>query len=55
VHPGVTVDDVVAATGFDLTIPDDVSTSREPTDEELAIIAELDPKGTRLKEVPEPE
>ncbi|MBV9869599.1 MAG: CoA-transferase [Frankiaceae bacterium] len=54
IHPGVSVDDVVAATGFDLEIPSDVPTSREPTDDELAIIASLDPKDTRLKEVPEP-
>jgi acyl CoA:acetate/3-ketoacid CoA transferase beta subunit len=52
-HPGVSVDDVVSATGFELTIPDDVPTSREPTAEELEIIAELDPRGSRLKEVPE--
>jgi acyl CoA:acetate/3-ketoacid CoA transferase beta subunit len=53
VHPGVSVDDVVAATGFDLSIPADVPTSRLPTDDELAIIAELDPDGARHREVPE--
>jgi acyl CoA:acetate/3-ketoacid CoA transferase beta subunit len=53
VHPGVTVDDVIAATGFALAIPADVPTSRLPTDDELAIIAELDPRGSRSKEVPE--
>jgi acyl CoA:acetate/3-ketoacid CoA transferase beta subunit len=52
-HPGVSVDDVVAATGFELAIPDDVPDSRLPTDTELALIAELDPRGTRNKEVPE--
>ncbi|HWB66608.1 MAG TPA: CoA-transferase [Mycobacteriales bacterium] len=52
-HPGVTVDDVVAATGFELAIPDDVPTSREPTADELAILAELDPDGARNAEVPE--
>jgi acyl CoA:acetate/3-ketoacid CoA transferase beta subunit len=52
-HPGVSVDDVVTATGFELDVPDDVPTSREPTPEELEIIAELDPRGSRLKEVPE--
>ncbi|HVV75686.1 MAG TPA: CoA-transferase [Mycobacteriales bacterium] len=52
VHPGVSVDDVVAATGFEIVVPPDVPTSREPTDAELAIIAELDPKNTRGKEVP---
>jgi hypothetical protein len=51
VHPGVTVDDVVAATGFELVIPDDVPVSREPTEEEQAIIAELDPAGARHREV----
>ena len=53
VHPGVTVDDVVAATGFELAIPDDVPESRLPTDEELRLIREvLDPRGLRDKEVP---
>ncbi|HTR71559.1 MAG TPA: CoA-transferase [Mycobacteriales bacterium] len=53
VHPGVTVEAVVAATGFELVVPDEVPTSREPTDAELAIIAELDPSGARLTEVPD--
>jgi acyl CoA:acetate/3-ketoacid CoA transferase beta subunit len=51
-HPGVSVDDVVAATGFSLVIPDEVPESRLPTDGELAIIAELDPRGSRDREVP---
>ena len=57
VHPGVTVDEVVAATGFELALPEgDVPTSREPSYAELVIIREmLDPKGLRFKEVPEPE
>ena len=55
-HPGVTVEDVVAATGFELVIPDEVPTSRLPTPEELRLLGEvIDPKGTRLREVPEPE
>jgi acyl CoA:acetate/3-ketoacid CoA transferase beta subunit len=53
-HPGVSVDDVVAATGFDLVISDDIPESRLPTAEELATISELDPSGARLKEVPDP-
>ncbi len=52
IHPGVTIDDVVAATGFDLVIPDVIEETRHPTDEEMAVIAELDPKGTRRREVP---
>jgi acyl CoA:acetate/3-ketoacid CoA transferase beta subunit len=55
VHPGVTVDEVVASTGFELEIPADVPTSREPSLQEQIIIREvLDPKGLRFKEVPNP-
>lgn len=55
VHPGVTVDDVVSATGFELVIPDDVPESRMPTATELELIREvIDPKGLREKEVPNP-
>jgi acyl CoA:acetate/3-ketoacid CoA transferase beta subunit len=56
VHPGVTVDEVRQSTGFELDIPADVPTTREPTTEELIVIREvLDPKGLRFKEVPNPE
>ncbi|MBZ5736254.1 CoA-transferase [Nocardioides sp. TRM66260-LWL] len=55
VHPGVAVEDVVAATGFALAVPDEVPTTREPSAEELVLIREvLDPKGLRFKEVPLP-
>ena len=55
VHPGVTVDDVVAATGFDLVIPDDLPESRLPTATELQLIREvIDPEGLREMEVPNP-
>ncbi|HEY4398034.1 MAG TPA: CoA-transferase, partial [Acidimicrobiia bacterium] len=51
-HPGVTVDEVVAATGFELVIPDDVPESRLPTDEELRLIRDvIDPNDLRSKEV----
>ncbi|MET9000812.1 CoA-transferase [Amycolatopsis sp. Hca4] len=51
-HPGVTRDDVVAATAFDIDFTG-TGTSREPTDEELRLIREvLDPKDLRDKEVP---
>lgn len=53
VHPGVTVEDVRDATGFELDVPADVRTTREPTTEELILIREvLDPRGLRFKEVP---
>jgi acyl CoA:acetate/3-ketoacid CoA transferase beta subunit len=52
-HPGVMVDEVVAASGFELVIPDDVPESRLPTDDELRIIRDvIDPNDLRSKEVP---
>jgi acyl CoA:acetate/3-ketoacid CoA transferase beta subunit len=56
VHPGVTVDNVREATGFDLQVDSDVPETRVPTTEELIIIREvLDPQGLRFKEVPQEE
>jgi acyl CoA:acetate/3-ketoacid CoA transferase beta subunit len=52
-HPGVSVDDVVEQTGFELAIPDDTPTTRTPDAEELRLIREvLDPGGARDREVP---
>ena len=51
VHPGVSVDDVVANTSFELVIPASVPESRGPTADELAVIEKLDPRGLRHKEV----
>lgn len=50
VHPGVTVDEVEAATSFPLAV-EDVATTREPTDEELALLEYLDPARARDREV----
>ncbi len=53
VHPGVTVEQVLEATGFPLTVDGDVPTTRLPTDEELRLIREvLDPTSSRDREVP---
>jgi acyl CoA:acetate/3-ketoacid CoA transferase beta subunit len=55
VHPGVTVDEVVRATGFDLVVPDDVPATRAPTPDELVLIREvIDPHDLRSTEVPNP-
>jgi acyl CoA:acetate/3-ketoacid CoA transferase beta subunit len=52
-HPGVTVEQVVAATGFELVIPGDVPQSRLPTDEDLRLIRDaIDPLGLGEREVP---
>jgi acyl CoA:acetate/3-ketoacid CoA transferase beta subunit len=52
VHPGVTVEDVLAKTGFELVCPAHVPATRLPTAEELATLAELDPGEARYREVP---
>lgn len=45
-HPGVTREDVIANTGFDMLFADTVTTTAEPTDEELRILREeVDPTG----------
>jgi acyl CoA:acetate/3-ketoacid CoA transferase beta subunit len=52
VHPGVTVERVREATGFDLVVPDEVPCTREPTAEELRLIREvIDPGAARAREV----
>ncbi|MEU4895711.1 CoA-transferase [Streptomyces sp. NPDC044780] len=52
-HPGVTLEEVTEATGFDLVVPDEVPCTREPTETELRLIREvIDPEGLREREVP---
>ncbi len=50
-HSGVSVDDIVAATSFELIVDGAVET-RAPTDAEIEILKELDPNGVASKEVP---
>jgi acyl CoA:acetate/3-ketoacid CoA transferase beta subunit len=53
IHPGVTLDEVVAATGFELAVAEELQETRIPTDDELRILRErLDPEGAREREVP---
>ncbi len=50
----MTVDEVVAATGFTLELADPVGESRRPTDAELRLIQEvIDPDDQRHAELPE--
>lgn len=51
VHPGVSVEDVQAATGFELTA-EDPATTRVPTDAEQQALQTIDPRRLRDKEVP---
>ncbi|MER6559924.1 CoA-transferase [Streptomyces sp. NPDC001027] len=51
-HPGVSVEEVREATGFDLAVADEVPYTREPTAQELRLIREvIDPGGARAREV----
>jgi acyl CoA:acetate/3-ketoacid CoA transferase beta subunit len=52
VHPGVTLDEVVAATGFELIVPSGVDETRLPSPEELDLIRTIiDPTALREREV----
>ncbi len=52
-HPGVTVEEIEEATGFDLVVPGTVPETRQPTPEELELIRTvLDPRSSRDREVP---
>jgi glutaconate CoA-transferase, subunit B len=46
VHPGVAVDDVRAATGWDLRVADDVGETTAPSEEELTALRSLKTKGS---------
>lgn len=45
VHPGVTVEDVVTNTGWELRVPDNIVETSPPTAEELAAIRDYDKEG----------
>jgi len=52
VHPGVTVDEVIEQTGFELLVPEAVPETRAPSDEELRLLREeIDPEGFGGREV----
>lgn len=46
-HPGVTLEQVRENTGFELAVIDNLGTTPEPTAEQLALIAKLDPHNLR--------
>jgi hypothetical protein len=51
VHPGVTVEQVQEATGFELLVADDVTETEPPSAEQVRLIREeIDPDGTRKAE-----
>jgi hypothetical protein len=52
VHPGVSLEQVREATGFELIIEGDVPETEPPSTEEVGLIRELDPTGARKREFP---
>lgn len=53
VHPGVAIDEVLAASGCPVVVQDAVPQTRLPTPDELQLVREeLDPAGLRDKELP---
>ena len=51
IHPGVSLEGVLAASPFELSMPEEVPASRLPTDEELRLIRNvIDPKSIRKSE-----
>ena len=54
IHHGVTIDEVITATGFELALASGILETRVPTDDELRLLDEvIDPDGERFQEVPE--
>ena len=50
-HPGVTLEEVKDNTGFELAVIEGLEETPAPTTEQLDIIAELDPKGLRARQL----
>jgi glutaconate CoA-transferase subunit B len=48
VHPGVSVQQILENTGFDLIIPKEVITTEPPTYEELELLRTIDPNGVYI-------
>ncbi|MEX2683193.1 MAG: CoA-transferase subunit beta [Candidatus Sigynarchaeota archaeon] len=48
IHPGVTVEQIVANTGFKLAIPANVPQTPAPTKQDVALLRELDPTGMAI-------
>ncbi len=49
VHPGISVDDIRANSGFEILIPEAVETTQPPTGEERALLHQIDPAGIVIR------
>ncbi len=50
-HPGISAEQVVDNTGFEVLIEGEIPITASPTPEQLAIIAQLDPHNSRAKQL----
>ncbi len=50
-HPGISVERVLENTGFEVHIPEYVPVTRAPSEEQLALIRQLDPENWRAKQL----
>jgi glutaconate CoA-transferase subunit B len=50
-HPGITLEQVVASTGFELHVSGSVPTTAAPSAEQLAVITEMDPHNQRAYQI----
>lgn len=50
-HPGVSVEEVLENTAFELCVPADIPVTPAPTEEQLRVIASLDPHGQRAQQI----
>ncbi|MEP1471539.1 MAG: ketoacid CoA transferase [Halieaceae bacterium] len=50
-HPGISAEQVQESTGYPVHVPDDVATTAAPTEEQLAMIAALDPHNQRAMQI----
>ncbi len=50
-HPGISVEQVLANTGFEVFVPDAVAETTAPSAEQLALIEHLDPEGWRARQL----
>lgn len=51
VHPGISVQQVVDNTGFEVVVPDEVPVTAAPSAEQLTIIAAMDPHNQRAMQI----
>ncbi|MDX1693475.1 MAG: ketoacid CoA transferase [Ketobacteraceae bacterium] len=50
-HPGITVEQVLENTGFEVHVEPDIPVTPAPTEEQLAVIAQLDPDNWRARQL----